>query len=282
MKRNSQFTTDHSPQRALPLLRWAIALALLPLLHASFGCAGFSNGAATQGVSYYNQGQYQMALTHFQQAVAAEPQNSDAYYNLAATYHRMGSQQRDRNLLSQAEQLYNQALDLDENNTDCYRGLAVLLAETERSDRAFNLLKNWSQRNPRSSDAHVELARLYEEFGDSEVAKNELQQALALDQYNARAWAALGFLREKAGDPMQALANYQRSYQLNRSQPGIADRIATLQRQTAGNPWGTVAAMPGVGQPGVVQPGAPPSGAAPSLFPNWNTNPAGVPPQRRY
>ena len=49
--------------------------------------------------------------------------------------------------------------------------------------------------------------------------------------HRARAWAALGRLRDRAGDPAQALANYQRSLQLNRQQPAIAERVAASERE---------------------------------------------------
>ncbi|MCH5375721.1 MAG: tetratricopeptide repeat protein, partial [Planctomycetes bacterium] len=129
-----------------------------------------------------------------------------------------------------AETLYNRCLDLDPENEDCYRGLAVLLSETGRSDRAFALLKNWAIRDPNNADARIELARLYEEFGDSETAKVHLTEALQIDQTNVRAWNALARLREQSGDYAQALANYQQSFTLNRFQSGVAERIASLNR----------------------------------------------------
>ena len=79
------------------------------------------------------------------------------------------------------------------------------------------------------ADARVELARLYEEFGDKETATRNLEEALAADTASARAWAALATIREDSGDYPQALANYQRSYDLNPIQPQIAERIAALQ-----------------------------------------------------
>jgi Tfp pilus assembly protein PilF len=108
------------------------------------------------------------------------------------------------------------------------------LAETGRSDRAFNLLKNWAIRSPQVADARIELARLYEEFGEVDTAKIHLAEALQIDQHSARAWNALGRLREQAGDYTQALADYQRSYNLNHFQPEVAERIAALNRTVSG------------------------------------------------
>ena len=51
-----------------------------------------------------------------------------------------------------------------------------------------------------------------------------------------RALAALGKLREESGDPVQALANYQRSLGFNRNQPEVAARVAALQAVGIGAP----------------------------------------------
>lgn len=203
-------------------------------LTMSAGCKIAADGQNLAGVRNYQQGQYEAAMQRFQQAIAADPKNADAYYNMAATVHRMGTARNDQNLLAQAETLYNRCLDEDENHTDCHRGLAVLLAETGRSDRAFNLLKNWAIRSPQLADARIELARLYEEFGDSDTAKVHLTEALKIDQQSARAWNALGRLREQSGEYAQALANYQQSYSLNHFQPQVAERIAALNQTISG------------------------------------------------
>ena len=226
--RTSHFRYNATCRIAAAMIALASALAL------SSGCRMAADGQNLQGVRLYQQGQYDAAMQRFQKAVATDPANADAYYNMAATLHQTGMARGEQDLLNQAETLYNQCLDIDENHSDCYRGLAVLLAETGRSDRAFNLLKNWAIRSPEIADARIELARLYEEFGDLDTAKVHLTEALQIDQHNARAWTALARLREQAGDYTQALADYQHSYNLNRFQPQIAERIAALNRTVSG------------------------------------------------
>jgi Flp pilus assembly protein TadD len=194
------------------------------------GCKTAADFHNMDGVRLFQSGNQPAALQRFQQAVANNPTNPDAYYNLAATLHRGGVQTNNREMLKQAEAIYNQCLDLNENHIDCRRGLAVLLVETDRANSAFDLLKNWAAQHPELADPQVELARLYEEFGDLESAKLHLNQAVLTDQRAARAWTALGRIREQAGETEQALANYQRSLALNPNQPLIGNRIAALQR----------------------------------------------------
>ena len=210
---------------------WAIALGAVS---AGSGCQMAANGYNLQGKRLFEQGQRQAALQEFQRAVSADPKNADAYYNLAATMHQEGKMQGDKTMLAQAETLYNQCLDYAPDHVDCHRGLAVLLVETGRQDRAFKLLENWAMRSPNIAAARVELARMYEEFGDAETAKLHLVQAIKVDEHNSRAHAALGRLREQSGDYAQALANYQRATNQNNPPPGVTDRIAALNQAVLG------------------------------------------------
>ena len=184
-----------------------------------------------QGVALYQQGLYQPAMQHFHQAIDADPNNPDGYYNLAAAYHQLGKQSKNQGDLDQAEHFYNQCLDRDPDGThrDCYRALAVLLAEEGRTEEAFRLLERWGERNPSSPEPKIELARLSEEFGKLDVAQQQLLDALSIDPKNARALTALGHLRERSGNHAQALADYQRSLWHDQHQPEVAARVSSLR-----------------------------------------------------
>ena len=167
--------------------------------------------------------------------MSTDPTNPDGYYNLAATTHRLAKQRNDEALFRNAEALYNQCLDHSPNHVECHRGLAVLLKDTGRPDRAFALMKNWASQNSLASAPRVEIARLYEEAGEPQTALKYLEDAVQLDANNSRAWLALARLRERSGDLAQALQNYQRALALNNTQPMVAERIAALSRQLNSN-----------------------------------------------
>lgn len=118
------------------------------LLCASTGCHLASSGQNSTGVQLFQQGRYNEALQYFEAAKQSSPANADSYYNLAATYHKLGVVNKDTKMIDQAEALYNQCLDIAPNHVECHRGLAVMLVESNRQDKAFNLLKNWANRNP--------------------------------------------------------------------------------------------------------------------------------------
>jgi tetratricopeptide (TPR) repeat protein len=208
-------------------MQWLVLLAVLPALP---GCGEFAaQQRNAEGVCLYQQGQFAEALRKFQEATYDNPKDADGYYNLAATYHNTGRTQHCKSDLTLAEKYYNDCLDRDPNHTDCYRGLAVLLAEDGRKDAAFRLVQGWADRQPMSGEAQVELARLYDESGNRKAAEDCLVEALKVQPENARALTALGKVREDAGDKAQALANYQRSLGRDSRQPYVASRISALQ-----------------------------------------------------
>lgn len=212
-----------------------LATHSLLLLCVASGCQWAASGQNSSGARLYEQGQYSAALQQFQKAIASDPANADGYYNLAATNHRLGNQRGDSQQLVQAEALYNQCLDHDANHVECHRGLAVLLVDTGRPDRAFALMKNWAAANPAYAEPRIELARLYEEVNDPATALKYLEDAVQKDSNNNRAWLALARLRQQSGDLSQALQNYQRALALNPNQPLVGAQVASLSRQISAN-----------------------------------------------
>jgi len=239
-------------------LRMAVMLVGAGLTMAG-GCTNFvANSRNADGVTLFQRGQYQDALQKFQEATYADPNNADGYYNLGATYHRLGrlrpANQTDS--LARAETCYRQCLERNANHRDCHRGLAVLLIEENRTPEAFALIQNWAAQSPSLPEPRVELARLYAEFGNKEAAINTLADAVPLSPNDPRQWAALGKLREESGDYSQALANYQHSLQLNPGQADVAARVAALQTAMARQPL-ALPPPPGGTQPVVAGQAAP-------------------------
>lgn len=201
-----------------------IAFAFLP------GCRTMnSQYNNSHGVSLFEQGQYAESLVRFRSAIEANPEDSDSYYNIAAVHHHLGRIGRDAQQYAQAEPYYRLCLSKNPNHTPAYRGLAVWLMEQDRSNEAFELLKNWGQRSPSLADPKIELARLYEENGRIQEAIDHLSAAIALDARNARAHCALGHLREKNSEINLAISNYRYALQYDPSQKHLEEKIAQLE-----------------------------------------------------
>lgn len=219
---------------ARPHLPCVAGLAVFAVIGLSVsGCQLGSRNRNGQGVALYQQGRYAEALQYFEQAKQTDAANPDTYYNLASTYHKLGVAAKDSKMMDNAEAMYNQCLDLSPNHVDCHRGLAVLLVDMGKADKGFTLLKNWAIANPSLSEPRIELARMHQEFNQTKAAEKYLDEALAMDPNNDRAWAYKGSLRESSGDLMQAVQNYQQSLALNATQPELYQRIGALNVRLA-------------------------------------------------
>jgi cytochrome c-type biogenesis protein CcmH/NrfG len=175
--------------------------------------------------------------------VKANPKNADAYYNLGATYYAMAKQSQNAPWTAQAEQLFRQAIALDDKHVEAHRSLAALLIETGQERYAFDLLNTWRGRYPNSTDPLIELARLYQEYGDNRRAADYLADALRVDGRDVRALKAMGYVRERQGEVQLALENYHRVLQLDNRQTDVASAVERLQTQLAqGGSPGTLGA----------------------------------------
>jgi len=227
--------TNYSARRLMPSTIGSILLGGLCL--AASGCSSFAaRGLNAEGVRLFEQARYEEAVQQFQQAIYNDSGGADGYYNLAECHRRLGTIHNRQSDLDLAESYYNQCLDRDEDHRECYRGLAVLLIEQNRSQEAFRLIEGWVDRNPMSPEPKVELARLFEEYGDRESAKEYLIEAVKIDPNHTRALTALGKVREEMGEHTQALANYRRSLSLDGRQAGVAARVAALQSTLGSSP----------------------------------------------
>jgi tetratricopeptide (TPR) repeat protein len=236
-------TTDPRASAARAAFAWP-PLAVVCLVGLLAGCSN-AKSLNGQGVAYYTHGHYDYALSAFQQAQAQDPKNPNVYYNIARVYHQKGLTSGDRAQMQQAESYYHLCLDRDPHgdHRDCYRALAVLLVETDRSESAFTLLKGWAARYPAAADPRIELARLYEEHNEFDLAKERLLEALAIEPNNPRALAALGKVRElkarrlaadgrrdeEQRELAQAISDYRRSLAVDKTQTDVAARVAVLQ-----------------------------------------------------
>ena len=238
---------DSRNNRVIGAMKNFYTASLLPLL--MLGCVSQNYNA--EGVRYYGQARYDVAITAFQSALTASPNDPNTLYNIAATYHqsartslRSGHTATAQQQYEQAVQYYQLCLAKDPNNANAYRGLSALYMDCQNPEAAFQLLINWGNMNPVSTEPTLELARLYQEFakismiqGRTEVAQRcrdaterYLQQVLAVEPANYRALRAWGFLKEQNGDISGAIAEYQRSIQAHPQQQDLAERVTALTR----------------------------------------------------
>ncbi len=213
-------------------MKHLILLLCVPIFLLS-GCNSFhSHYRNSSGVQLYTEGQYAQALQTFQSNIESNPEDADAYYNIAAVHHQLGRINRDATQYTQAEQYYRIALSKNPNHASAYRGLSVWLMEQNRKEEALELLRQWTLLSPDRADPKIEYARLLQENGRNHEAIDYLAAAVALEPRNARAHRALGYLRESTNEINQAVINYRNSLQFDPSQQDLAAHLAALEAQS--------------------------------------------------
>ena len=200
------------------------------------GCKLQADRLNSIGRQAFERGQYAVAINEFQQALKTNPNNADALYNLAASYGALGKQTKNNQWLSQAEQLYRQAINRNDQHVDAHRGLAGLLIESGQEQYAFDLINQWKQRYPTSNAPLVELARLYQEYGDTRRATDILSDSLRLNPGDVRSLIAMGHIRETTGQTHLAIDNYLRALQVDGNQQNLVQHVASLQSRIAALP----------------------------------------------
>ena len=211
----------------------AYLVVIAAALICQSGCKIQADRFNSVGRQAFEQGQYAVAINEFQQALRTNPNNADAYYNLAASYAALGKQTQNKQWIGQAEQLYRQSISLNDQSVNAHRGLAALLIESGQEQYAFDLINQWKDRYPTSNAPLVELARLYQEYGDTSRATDLLADSLRLNPNDTRTLIAMGHIREKTGQPYLAIDNYMRALQVDGSQQVLAQHVAALQTRVA-------------------------------------------------
>jgi len=132
----------------------------------------------------------------------------------------------------EAEQAFEQALEIDPRSVDARIGIAMVLvanvtdgwSSSVQQDltRAEQLLLEALKRDANRSTAHYTIGILRRSQGRLAEAKIELETAITLDRNNARAIMHLGSVLLLMGQPEAAIAKVEEAIRLNPHEPNLA------------------------------------------------------------
>lgn len=230
---------ERSPNASKTLLGWAAPLMLCfgALLSAS-GCVSSGATAASnnaRGVEYFTAGDYDNAIARFQASLEENPESAETYYNLGSAFQRKANATGDLNLLTQAEDAYWTALQMNpapETIVCCYRGIATSATTRGDASGAMRTLEEWRDRNPDSIEPRLEIAYLLEAQERDDDAYDALQEIAEMAPNDYRAYYKMGVLSERAGDLDSAVEHTSAAAQLT-SNSNVALRARTLAAQYA-------------------------------------------------
>ncbi len=133
------------------------------------------------------------------------------------------------------EQLARAAADREPDSFEATRTAGKVLAENGSFREAVPYLERASRLRPDDYANLYELARAYRDIGELEKARKTAQSLLA-KQDKAELHQLLGDVEEKAGNPLQAVREYQRAAEMDPSELNLFDWGAELLMHRAFEP----------------------------------------------
>ncbi len=172
------------------------------------------------------QGNYPEAVSHFQQALAADPRSDGAYRGLAQAYASMG-------LPDKAEREWQQAIDLRPNSVDAYNQLGIFaMGRGDYASAAANFRKA-SALAPQNASILGNLGAALAYAGSAVESRRALQQSIRLGP-SAPAWNNLGDLDLKQGRFADAAADYEQALEFNKADYRVWSNMAVAYSRTPG------------------------------------------------
>lgn len=142
-------------------------------------------------------------------------------FQQAQQSHRQGS-------LSQAKQLYEQALLEDSDHVASMIGLGVIALQSGDSEVAIKLLKKVLALSPESAEAHKSLGSAFKMQGDLEAAVTSFQKALSVRPDYAEAHNNLGNVYKDLGDLEAAEGSYRRAVAVRPNYANAYNNLGTV------------------------------------------------------
>ena len=154
---------------------------------------GFQRNDFTYGIALFHRGYMEQAAESFKQVIAAQPNSSEAYYNLGTLCLRTKK-------LSEAEGYLERAVQLQPNYAEAWNNLGTIAAEQGRSDEAVGNFQHSLSLKPGYAVALVNLGNLYRHRGDYDQAAKFLAQALEIEPNDPEANYSAGMLYARQSD----------------------------------------------------------------------------------
>jgi Tfp pilus assembly protein PilF len=165
--------------------------------------------AASKGISFFRQDQFQEARDQFEKVVQLAPTHPFGWVNLGSTDFRLG--QTDR-----AEDELKKAVRLDPTAEQAWLTLGIISYQKDALDAGMAALSQAVYLDPKDAKAHLYLGVLIRKKGWLSGAEDEMRKALDLDEGNAEAHFNLAVLCLEEKPPATELArrHYYRALDL--------------------------------------------------------------------
>jgi tetratricopeptide (TPR) repeat protein len=178
----------------------------------------FQRNEFTYGVAMYQHGYLEQAAASFQQVIATNPENADAYYNLGTL--RLG-----QNDFAQAHQYFAETLRLKPNYPEAWNNLGMMAAQLGRPDEAIDDFRKSLAQRPEYATALLNLGNVYRRQHDFQNAQECFEQAIRIEPDDPEVNYSFGMLFAQQGQLEQASEYLEKAIALR---PNYAEALNNL------------------------------------------------------
>jgi tetratricopeptide (TPR) repeat protein len=176
-----------------------------------------------RGNKCFAQGEYDEAITFYQQLIAIQPDHADGLTNLGAAFCKVGRYKEGAHFL-------RQAIDIQPDSPDALSNLGILLLWMGELVDAENLLRRAIKLKPRHVDAQINLGLTFAQLGRSREARARFQKALKMAPRSAEATYGIGQVARLEGRFEEAEAMFTRALELRPKMPGPLAALAGIRK----------------------------------------------------
>ena len=180
--KNKRITVKMKKKYIIPLL---VVLALLVLPGSIVFGNDERNFYYDLGVSYYDKGNIDEAISAWEKAIIVNPEFAAAYYNLGNAYEEKG-------LLKEAVSAWKKVIEITPFDIDVYFNMGVAYTKRGMFREAAKILKKAIEINPEDPEAHYSLGIVFVNTGKLDNAIEEYNYTIELSPDHAEAYYSLG------------------------------------------------------------------------------------------
>jgi tetratricopeptide (TPR) repeat protein len=168
-----------------------------------------SSDAYNAGIRYFEQGNWQDAITLMKQVAAFEVGSAaDAWYYIGEAYRLSGNN-------VESKKAFDQAINIDPNFGVAYLGRAIVTQALDPEANVKPDLDKAIELDPTYAPAYVERAAYYIVKKETEAARADVDKALELDAGSSGAYYVLAQIELHLGNNAEALTAAQKANELD-------------------------------------------------------------------
>jgi formylglycine-generating enzyme required for sulfatase activity/uncharacterized protein with PIN domain len=202
-------------------------ITLAPATASSSSSLQSAQAYFDKGKSYYDNNDFDNAITQFNEAIRLEPNNAEAYFKRGSAYWR-------KDQIDIAIRDFDNALGLDPNHYWAYMSRGMAYLDKDQYDTAIGDFDTAIRLdpNPDLSFPYRERGLAYWKKGQYDTAIRDFDNALGLDPYDILAYINRGQLYRQLGQRDRAIQDLEKALSLNSNMDEVKKELQEI-RETA-------------------------------------------------